>query len=1082
MQQHIWHDRHDYDGDFLKAAIQGGDDIDYITTILRDGTVDNHIRLNSFEKLKSVVMDPSGPSVRDALTLSVQQLEAKHCKMKSLPMTNDEAQLKQLDDAVALFNATCDADIIEEEAATDQDKQEPVVPDQFEQHVTFVWNVPLRYGPQYSLHRTVWYRVNVTLILLDTVKKCFGKNKLLELKYQQFSKAHLACVQYLDSLDDPSDDNIDMTKLVYTPLGTSNYNDDKDMFKVKKIMRQVRPTPLEMIRPVFSDRFPYWTVEEVVHAYRTDKIDVTQFTPFIDDEWAPIPSATMQTHSIYLAIVFLLNQIRRCMNDPATSSQLRDALWIYYAGFTEVFYFNVVNGMSDETLLTPIGAKQQRGGGMTQSDHLSPWELYASNADTRAYHSGDLPDLFHVLNGIPLWGEQDTPNYRLGKIYQKSLPFACQRRHLIKLITATINEDEAFWRLFSKLFWTFLSGLYPGELGIGDTFMSMRDLLRIKELTDTKEALIHALTVNQPGPNPKSSGANGGPLVVFLAFRLHILYMASYNRTYVRYAEKCVDWSYFKQNTIELVKLVRETSLFPDDPFGQARKLLSKTVKSPNTRVHRFRRRSDAVCITEHLNETLEKLIIKDKHARLSDTVTLRAISLEEDQNKKLADFQALMKDFEGNINMQNLHEMVLQRIAINQRAVEFYENAFERGKEVKSAILNILIRLPPRERLTVEAFSLLTLPQYGGISFSSVQKMCRLTHIYFDNAVPKDFRQCIDTIDAREYVIICFYFNMVSLLEKITFKQLDADTVERTERAMQTVRYHMYPGQKLPDDVYNVCVSLCCQKICNLKGYGKYGSKKVAFNMESQSFVCSSGKSLKASIQDDSDSENENDEREDLREVDGVAQVLEAQEDRIEDYVSNIGAVKISDFIADPIKKKGRGTQRSIEMEARKMVRNERKSYNRVPCGQPVLTINLRGRALIWGNILEKKSMVMFCPSCGALHMYTMLNFSNSEDGKYRCNECAQRDMRHVEFRRCACCNTSKPGQMSEQYKLPVLCPFEEGVITSPQNAYQIYYFCRSHFQIARRFNTRLLRDDLWKKIRDVEQKRMIENEQRFG
>lgn len=470
----------------------------------------------------------------------------------------------------------------------------------------------------------------------------------------------------------------------------------------------------------------------------------------------------------------------------------------------------------------------------------------------------------------------------------------------------------------------------------------------------------------------------------------------------------------------------------------------------------------------------------------------LRALALFEDRERQLAEFQTLMKDFNGNVTIDNVLSSITQRIGINERVLEFYSYAFERGRQCKAAILNILIRLKPAERLTIDAFSMLTLPEYGGISFASVQKMCKLTHIYFDNAVPKDFRQCIDTLDARDYVIICFYFNMVSLLEKINFVQLDADTVQRTEKAMNTVRYHMYPGQQLPDQVYNVHISLCCQKICSLKGYGKYGSKKVAFNLETQTFVCASGKSLNGDDDDDEngngddDDDNDDDmdqeEKDDAREIDGVARVLDAQDERIEDYVSSIGTVKLTDFIDDAIKKKGRGTQRSREMEARKLVRNERKAYNRVPCGQPVLTINLRGRALIWGNILEKQSRIMFCPSCGALHVYTMLNFSNAQDGLYRCNECAQKDMRHTQFRKCAYCARSPPNQMSEQYKLSISCPFERDITSCPQNAFQILYFCRPHYQIARRFNTKLLKDDLWNKIRDVEHKKIIDNEQRYG
>lgn len=1086
--EHIWSKDDAYDMDFIIAIILGGDDLDYVKKILENGTITNHKRINTFEKLKSIVMDPLGPSIKDALTLCESELLSKHAKMKSLPKTDEEALLKQLDEAVALFSLSTDeVDIVVvEQKEKEEEKKEEKQPRKLE------WTSALLQGSNYTWYRTVWYRINASVILYDAVVTCFGKNKYLELKFERFQNAHLRAIQYLDSLTDPSDANINTALLetLYTQLGQSTFDDDKDNVVVTKVKHKVRETPLEIIRFTFP-LLPYWTVEEVVEAMRNGSI-VGEKENYIDDEWAPIPEAKIETHSIYFACIFVLNQCRSCMLQQQTTEQQRDALWLYYVGFTDVFYYNVCNGMSDATLLTPIGSKQQRGGGMWQSDHLSPWELYGGpHIETRAFHAGDLPDLFHVINAIPLWGEQDTPNFRLGKMYQKAYPYACQRRRLVKLIVDTIHEDDAFWRLFQKLFWTMLTGLYPGELGICDTLISMRDLLRIKEITDTKESLIHALTVNQPGPNPKASGANGGPLIVVVAFALHILYITSYNPTFVQYAKKCIDWDYFRRNTIDLVRLIRGTTLFPDDPFGQARKLLSKTVKSPNTRVHRFRRQSESVAITFHLNETLEKLIIKDKHARIADVLLLRTLILEEDQDKKLEDFQFMMRDFESNVTFNNLNQSISQRLDVNQNAIKFYEHAFESARHCKAAILNILIRLPISERLSIDAFSLLTLPQYGGISFVSVQRMCKMTHIYFDNAVPKDFRHCIDSMDAKDFVVICFYFNMVSLLEKINFVQLDADTVKRTDCAMQTVRYHMYPGQPLPEEVYNVHISLCCQKICNLKGFGKYGSKKVAFNMETQSFVCSSGKSLKAAaaaaameVEEDENEEDEDEEdnSNDAAEVDNIATVLEAQNDEVEDYVSSIGKVKISDFVGDAVKKKGRGTQRSIEMDARKAIRNERKTYNKIPCGQPVLTISLRGRALIWGNILEKKTRIMFCPSCGALHIYTILNFANAENGLYRCNECAQKEMRHVEHRRCAYCDRTIAGQMSEQFKLMIMNPYDESALITPQSVSQLLYFCKGHFKIARRFNTRLLKPDLWNKIKEVEHKNMISNVERFG
>lgn len=65
------------------------------------------------------------------------------------------------------------------------------------------------------------------------------------------------------------------------------------------------------------------------------------------------------------------------------------------------------------------------------------------------------------------------------------------------------------------------------------------------------------------------NGANGGPLVLFTVFRLHILYMASFNPQYIEHARKCIDWDYFEQDVMRLSGIIRSQNLFPEDPFAQ---------------------------------------------------------------------------------------------------------------------------------------------------------------------------------------------------------------------------------------------------------------------------------------------------------------------------------------------------------------------------------------------------------------------------------------------------------------------------------------------------------------------------------
>jgi hypothetical protein len=161
--------------------------------------------------------------------------------------------------------------------------------------------------------------------------------------------------------------------------------------------------------------------------------------------------------------------------------------------------------------------------------------------------------------------------------------------------------------------------------------------------------------------------------------------------------------------------------------------------------------------------------------------------------------------------------------------------------------------------------------------------------------------------------------------------------------------------------------------------GQGKYGSKTVCFDVENQCFVCARSKSLHtknrlgADIDEEDDQnesiegdEEEEEEYEEEEEEDQVENVWAAQNDHIEG-VENL-LLRGIDLVSDAISANGRGTKRSAEMAARKAIRTERKRFNRIPCGQPVLTINLRGRALIWGNIKEKYNQTVSIGATNAL------------------------------------------------------------------------------------------------------------------
>jgi DNA-directed RNA polymerase subunit RPC12/RpoP len=134
-----------------------------------------------------------------------------------------------------------------------------------------------------------------------------------------------------------------------------------------------------------------------------------------------------------------------------------------------------------------------------------------------------------------------------------------------------------------------------------------------------------------------------------------------------------------------------------------------------------------------------------------------------------------------------------------------------------------------------------------------------------------------------------------------------------------------------------------------------------------------------------------------------------------------------------------------------------------------------------VWGNTLENKTQYMHCPQCGALHVYTILNFSASETGKYRCAECTRQELIIVEHNVCAYCGKNA---LPDNH-LEVACPDVDPTnpahfdpLGVPANTLQNLYFCKSHFRIAQRYvrGRGVIKKDLWKLIKYVCDQRMIQ------
>jgi hypothetical protein len=293
---------------------------------------------------------------------------------------------------------------------------------------------------------------------------------------------------------------------------------------------------------------------------------------------------------------------------------------------------------------------------------------------------------------------------------------------------------------------------------------------------------------------------------------------------------------------------------------------------------------------------------------------------------------------------------------------------------------------------------------------------------------------------------VLCYYLNAVCILERLAFVPLDAATAVRTEAAM--FRRHGCAAEQ----AYEVAVTLCCDKIATLMGTALRGNKKVAYDIERGRFVCAQTPSA----------------RDEEEEEDFVA----AHERDTQASLAAVVAEATGDEVGTAVAMRGRSRPRTRAMEDRKHIRNERRAFGKIPCGQPVLIISLRGRALVWNG----STQVMFCPSCGALHIYNILHFSQSPSGAYMCAECIKRTAL-PQPPACAYCRR----QASES--LPVLCVGSDPTqpdfapALNPEHVRQQLYFCRSHYHVARRFcvdaKLEITKTELWQILARVTNER---------
>jgi hypothetical protein len=867
---------------------------------------------------------------------------------------------------------------------------------------------------------TVWTRINLANALLLYCTQFMSQAKqqahMLKRKIKLFIDAHVPVIRYLDSLNDPCDVNINVAKLclLYKGVGPSHFDQDRRLITTTRERIQLRQRPLDVIQ----ERFPeyVWTPLGMVRELENGN----EFIDFID--WDPCEEVTLLdpgSHKLYYACLCLLTQISMvATTEEDIDEKVMTSLYFYYLAFTDFFYFIMhesPNQCATDNFLLDIGD--------TQTNSL--WQVYYPY-DTRAFTIYDCPDMFHVLSYIPLWGKQLNPEFLAGKFLQKTLPFSGQPRSLIEMVIREIKKNPAFHQSFQQILWCMLSNAYPQK----DYTFDMKHLVRCHQLVFTDcDVLCEAIgcksqiaLAKQQNKSKKEisnlkTDITNGSLVILSAFRLYILFMIDSNPHYLDQANECIDINRMRLKTDKMVTIIRESNLLPDDAFARARKKLARSKKNNNKKVHRYKKGSCIGLILFHLSKQLEKEIYEgqklyEEHLSLLNEMVEQGKTPQQIRDRMICPKTMFTPIFASSTPFK-------EQLQEAKSEAEFCLDILyqPKGLEWKENVLNYVMRLPEDKRLTPLSVSVLTLPRYGGILPRSVGIVNKLISNYYsdDKCLPKYFEKNIDDLNVPDINVLVWFFNCLGIVEKIHLVPLDVDTVRDIDYAMKYKRFNLYPGQHLNSQVYEVLISICCKKIKTLMGTKQYGHGMVAYNMDRHIYTCTKSRGNKK------------------RKVLGE-EILIADGDE-EDDEPQRGPAEAGD---EPVQSN----------------QDQRKDFQYIPCdgNQPMIRINIRGYALYFDDVRYQH-----CPRCGSFHEFEWTNYSGSEDGKYRCLECASEEITSELSLQCSICEGPVNINQSESQQLKVTRylhdPHDEHFdpLNPDHDIFQQLYFCERHYKYAK-------------------------------
>ena len=891
---------------------------------------------------------------------------------------------------------------------------------------------------KYSWLLTLYLRINGAAKIADSFKEVSKREQALGEKLERFINNHIPMATIVNDapLEMYEDQFIlnsrgkDGTPFVesYVPMGPSRYQDDIMLTTRTLTLVPMAETPTEVFRRTFVDLSLGFSVllkddplEETIHRIRTmssrrlEKLYIKK-SPLVNYlPYEPKTALDIRNRSVYMACMLILQEIDDIAEkvggdadlDPELASCVLFSLQKYKVAFVPLVFFmlnikdTIVNGGTMDNRVADAQTNSHR---TTPLQMMYPWP-------TTGFYCGDLPNLNHTLSFIALWGTQNIKDkVPIVRTMIKSLPFCCQRRKLIENINENCRE-ASYWRVFKRLFWCTLTGLYPWSKNRPD----MCGLLRIYYLCENKDKMMKALKKESEINKGLAKGdkTNHTCHIVFTVFREYFLYLAEQNPGYVKVASQRIKWDEFRTQTIGLSNELRRSARLEhapiDDPFRYARPALEKIGGSSKTNVYRFRKYPFPETIEEATNKIVDSIYVARRVIKKHKSI------LDEEADKPIPDIETLNRVPLFANCTENVETITIGIQAALEECIKHKKMFdFELDQEIKINIINYAIRLMPDERLK---FAALTAPELGGISMMAVYVLHKCKAIYDVRSAPKDHKAQLLSITIHDLRVINWYFNVITKIGRLRLIPLDVDIVDSVAHAMRTVRYCLHPEEPLSDNVYRVFYSLCCGKVKSLpvgllpgkRTQRKFGTIEVSYDPPTQNYVC------------------------------------------VKKVKKTPSSSKASKVTTGPVHDKQ--VKKAMSKEATK----ERKKDNTLPCkGQPVIPIDIYGHALeVRSPDGKKVTRIQHCPSCATLHVYKQ-EYWGAEG--YLCPYCTETSLALTDIQRCTSCHIMNKSAKTEMRMVDVTRHIRDphdpkwDMYAYPLSAYECLYFCKKHWYRAMR------------------------------